>query len=43
MHGGKAGRPSLHGRYSKATIARRREVRAILRAVRDLIDDACSK
>ena len=32
-----AGRKPIHGRYSKAAIESRREVRAILRAVRDLI------
>ena len=38
MHGGKAGRKPTHGRYTKAAIAERREVRAILRALRDLLD-----
>jgi hypothetical protein len=38
MHGGKAGRKPTHGRYTKAAIADRREVRAILRALRDLLD-----
>jgi hypothetical protein len=40
MHGGKAGRKPKHGRYTKAATERRREVRAILRAVRELIDAA---
>jgi glucans biosynthesis protein len=39
MHGGKAGRKPIHGRYSKAAIESRREVRAILRAVRALIGE----
>ena len=38
MHGGKAGRKPTHGRYTKTAIERRREVRAIIRAVRELID-----
>lgn len=37
MHGGKAGRKPTHGRYTKAAIQSRREVRAILRAVRALL------
>ena len=38
MHGGKAGRRPTQGRYTMAAIESRREVRAILRAVRDLLD-----
>lgn len=38
MHGGKAGRKPTHGRYTKEAIERGQEVRAILRAVRGLID-----
>jgi hypothetical protein len=38
MHGGKAGRKPTHGRYSRAAAESRREVRAILRALRDLLD-----
>ena len=37
MHGGRAGRKPIHGQYGKAAIDSRREVRAILRAVRALI------
>lgn len=37
LHGGAGGRPPIHGRYTKAAIESRREVRAILRAVRDLL------
>lgn len=37
MHGGKAGRKSLHGRYSRMAIESRRKTRAILRALRNLI------
>jgi hypothetical protein len=37
MHGGKAGRKPTHGRYTKAAIAARRDVRAILRALTDLV------
>jgi hypothetical protein len=37
MHGGKAGRKPTHGRYAKASIAVRQEVRAILRALRELL------
>jgi hypothetical protein len=40
MHGGKAGRPPTHGRYTEAAIAARREVRAMLRMLRELIDGA---
>jgi hypothetical protein len=36
MHGGKAGRKPIHGRYGKAAIAERRRIRAILRALRAL-------
>jgi len=38
MHGGKAGRKRTHGRYTKAAIAGRRDVRAILRTLRDLLE-----
>ena len=38
MHGGKAGRKATHGRYSKTAIERRREVRAIIRTMRELIE-----
>lgn len=38
MHGGNAGPPPIHGRYTKAATESRREVRTILRAVRALID-----
>lgn len=37
MHGGKAGRKPTHGRYTKVAIESRREVRAMLRAVRELL------
>jgi hypothetical protein len=37
MHGGKAGRRPIHGRYTKAAIESRREVRAILRALSRLL------
>lgn len=37
MHGGKAGRKPTHGRYSKAAIEQRREVRKLLRELRMLI------
>ena len=40
MHGARAGRPPTHGRFSKKTIETRREVRELLRLVRELIDDA---
>ena len=38
MHGGKAGQKPTHGRYRKAAIERRREVRAIIRTMRELIE-----
>ena len=37
MHGGKAGRKPTHGRYTKAAIESRRDARAILRALRDML------
>lgn len=37
MHGGKAGRKPTHGRYTKVAAAERRRVRALLRAMRQLI------
>jgi hypothetical protein len=40
MHGGKAGRKPTHGRYTQAAVESRREVRAILRALRQLIGGA---
>jgi hypothetical protein len=40
MHGGKStGRPQKHGRYTKKAIAERREVRDLLRLLRELIGD----
>jgi hypothetical protein len=39
MHGAKAGRKPTHGRYTRAATEARREVRAILRAVRAPIGD----
>ena len=39
MHGGKAGRKPTHGRYTREAIESRREVRAILRALRGLLGD----
>jgi len=38
MHGGKAGRKPTHGRYTKKAIEERRELRAMLKALRELID-----
>lgn len=40
MHGGKSGRPPIHGRYSKAAKEERRQARAILKALRGLISEA---
>jgi len=37
MHGGKAGRKPIHGRYTKAAIERRQEVRELLRVLRELL------
>jgi len=37
MHGGRAGRKPTHGRYSKASIRERREIRALIRAVKALL------
>ncbi len=38
MHGGAGGRPPIHGLYSKAAIAERRELRVLLRRFRELLD-----
>jgi hypothetical protein len=38
MHRGKAGRKPTHGRYTRDAIAERREVRALIRAIRRLIN-----
>jgi hypothetical protein len=38
MYGGKAGRKPTHGRHTRAAIAERREVRALIRAIRRLIN-----
>ena len=41
MHGGKStGRPTIHGRYTSTAKASRREVRELLRRMRELIDEA---
>ena len=37
MHGGKAGRKPTHGRYTKAEIQQRREIRELLRAMSTLL------
>jgi hypothetical protein len=37
MHGGKAGRKPTHGRYTKLAIQERKEVRELIKAVRELI------
>ncbi len=37
MHGGKAGRKPIHGRYSKQAIEQRREARKLLRALHNLM------
>ncbi len=34
MHGGRGGRPPIHGRYTKVAAAERRELRALIRVVR---------
>jgi hypothetical protein len=39
MHGGRGGRPPMHGRYSKAAVEQRREVRALIRAVSAWLKD----
>jgi hypothetical protein len=38
MNGGKARRKPTHGRYTKAAIAERREARALLHGLRELLD-----
>lgn len=38
MHGGNAGRKPTHGRYTKAAIERQRELRELVRLMRELID-----
>ena len=37
MHGGKAGRKPTHGRYTKAAIEQRQDVRELLRTLRELM------
>lgn len=37
MHGGKAGRKPTHGRYTKAAIQQQREIRELLRVLRELV------
>ena len=37
MHGGKAGRRPTHGRYTREAIERQREMRELIRALRNLI------
>ncbi len=37
MHGGKAGRKPTHGRYTRAAIEQRQEVRELLRVLRGLL------
>ena len=37
MHGGKAGRPATHGRYTKAARAERRQIRELLRGLRAML------
>ena len=39
MHGGKAGRKPTHGRYTKAAIAERRQVRSLIQTIRRLMKD----
>ena len=38
MHGGKAGRPPVHGRYAKATMAQRAKWLAAERELREMIE-----
>jgi hypothetical protein len=40
MHGGKAGRKSTHGRYTRAAIERRQGVRDLLRVLSELVGQA---
>jgi len=40
MHGGKAGRKPTHGRYTKAAIESRQELRVMLRLLRETINAA---
>jgi hypothetical protein len=37
MHGGKAGRPPTHGRYTKQALQERKEVRDMIKALRELL------
>ena len=44
MHGGKSpGRPVIHGRYTQAALARKRDWRRRLRELNDLIDAIAKK
>ena len=40
MHGGKAGRKPTHGRYTRAAVEARQELRVMLRLLREMIDAA---
>jgi len=40
MHGGRAGRKAVHGRYSREAVAERRRARALLEALRKLLEQA---
>jgi hypothetical protein len=40
MHGGKAGRKPIHGRYTKAAVEERTNWRALMQAMRKIIDAA---
>ena len=42
MHGGKAGRKPIHGRYSKALIQERRRLRLLVKSIQALLHDAGS-
>jgi hypothetical protein len=40
MHGGKAGRKPLHGRYTKQALEERKAVSALIRAARETVMQA---
>ena len=43
MHGGKAGRPPIHGRYSHAAVEQRREAKKLARALKLIMRGRYSK
>ena len=43
MHGGKAGRPPIHGRYTHAAIEKKREAKRLARALKAIAHGRLSR